>query len=403
MSDLGGATPSSAKTAIVAIVGSLDAPSPLLRSLPAIDDLIVVSVGDGPETTRTRPRTWCLEDLDLPGPTLRFCLDVTDRAAVARPRIVQRLLEAHDQILVIDGNVHVREWPLFDGPAAGVEVIPGLSLAFATTKPSLEAAIEVGAGRATTSVIRFEASATPQDLLAEWAAWTWTHHVRGPGCDIATAERDLVSAWPGLWPEARFCHEPVLARWSDLHPDAPWPRAVDLDGLREYRETEGPALELIGRRTHALGAVETLQAEVGTLAAAAATRWSDGAEASDLARELVRALDPAGRKWVDPADVAVRDWLETPDGVELPRFARALYWSRPDLRASYPAATPVRVYTDFLAEHGVGLTERSVVRHAPSVAGRVTRKLGRVAGGLAGRREPTLGSARPQARRRATA
>lgn len=70
-------------------------------------------------------------------------------------------------------------------------------------------------------------------------------------------------------------------------------------------------------------------------------QYSDGSPIPPLARRLYAEVDPAGRRWPDPFDVAgpdpFRDWAEAADHREpLPRLLLAAWDSREDLRLRFP-------------------------------------------------------------------
>lgn len=72
-------------------------------------------------------------------------------------------------------------------------------------------------------------------------------------------------------------------------------------------------------------------------------RYSDASPVPDLARRLFAEVDPAGRRWPDPFDVAgpdpFRGWAESAGGgdlLPLPRLLLAAWDGREDLRVRFP-------------------------------------------------------------------
>lgn len=94
-------------------------------------------------------------------------------------------------------------------------------------------------------------------------------------------------------------------------------------------------------------------------------------------------LDPAGTRW--PDDDAFEDWVEQADSRGLPRYAQAAYWSRPDIRAGFPAtSTRALDLVSWLEQVGVA-------PHAPpGPIKRLLRRVGRNDDVIAAPRSPLV-------------
>lgn len=73
-------------------------------------------------------------------------------------------------------------------------------------------------------------------------------------------------------------------------------------------------------------------------------RFDDGTEVPGVARRVLQALDPEGKRWTEPFLASAQDsflrWLQSPDRpgaeIHLPRIALAVWEQRPDLQQIFP-------------------------------------------------------------------
>ncbi len=88
---------------------------------------------------------------------------------------------------------------------------------------------------------------------------------------------------------------------------------------------------------------------------------------SDRARLVYSAVDPSGYRWREPGE-RFYGWLEEKDSNGMSRIARSFYWTRPDLRDSFPPDdTSAEVFDEWFrrvalgrdAEQSAGFRQRS--------------------------------------------
>ncbi|MBW3579027.1 MAG: glycosyltransferase [Actinobacteria bacterium] len=381
--------------------------APLGRSLASLVELGEVHVLDlDPATASTRRyagvRRWTLDDVGLPALSVAFALDRADLVALSRPLFLTRLLSTSGSpIVFVDAGCLVRDvGPLAQRPRAGIELVPALHADLIERKPSLRAALEAGAGEPTTAVIRLGCDGAIDPLLGSWGRWMLDSYVEAPEASLNDAERDFLSSLPARSPVVGWEHGLVYAHWSDLDPSADLPAVVDTSGFDRYAATTGPAVDLIERRTHSAWAVRWLREQRWAPLGPTRRTFASGAAVPTVTGGMLRANDPMGARWTDPFDDtdgrSFVAWLADPDGCGATRFAHCLYWARPDLRRSFPAAsTPGRVFSDWL--RAAELQPLAAVDgSAPALGGRrLLRGAARRARRLLGRSEPQL-SERPR-------
>jgi glycosyltransferase involved in cell wall biosynthesis len=346
-----------------------------------------------------RLSTVALEDLGLPAPSLRFALNDTELAVMAKPAFFQYLLDqgAMEITLVHGACLLAGELPLFQRPMGlfEVEIVPALPPALAEAKADLTAAIEAGLGSPSGAVIRIRSGEGIRRLIGQWARWLEHAYVSEPTQSLAGAEATWLRLLPGSFPFVGWSHEPVVASWSDLQPDDISSRLIDTTGFVEYLQTSGPAYSLMERRTHSGGVIDDLAERLQNPRIEPAIRFESGSHVAPLARTILRAVDPKGVRWAEPADDTVersfRTWLQDEDSRGLPRFAQALYWSRPDLRQSFPAGkTPVVDFTHWLSANDIAVDDSPRPEHrlrspVESAVRLISRRLGD---------DPTIASSR---------
>jgi len=349
------------------------------------------------------PSVMTLEDLGLPAPSLRFALADQELAAVAKPAFLQRLFEeaATEVTLVNGGCLLTKGPPLFKQPMDRfeVELVPALPLHLASAKPDLAAAIEAGLGIPSGAVIRIRGTTQTRDLLSQWIQWLEQVYVGDPTQSMIAAESTWLRLLPGSYPFVGWSHEPIVAQWSDLQPDTPTARLIETTGFVEYLGTTGPSYSLMERRTHSGAAIDDLAERLQTPWIDPTVSFSSGGKVTSLARNILRAVDPKGFRWSDPADDSTADsfraWLTEEDSRGFPRFAQSIYWSRPDLQHSFPAkTTPVVDFTHWLSVNDIWVDD------SPHPANPSRTAVGKAAH-LIGKRlgiGPTLASARTATR-----
>jgi glycosyltransferase involved in cell wall biosynthesis len=384
-------------------------PHPLLDGLPALGahyDVLIVA-DTVPAGTAGLPWS-ALTAAGLPVPSMRFALEPDELVCAVKPAVLTlvRAQRPGREIVYADAACFVErgDEPLFSRPPVGLELLPALPAPHAAVKAGTRAQLEAGLGLPTGAVVRLAGDAGIDDLLTSWGSWLHACYAEDPTADLRDAERRYLAALPATTPVVAWSPQhDVLAAWHDLHPSVPTPRLVDTAGLAALGRGE-PALDLMARRTHSGTVIADLQRRLGALPEPEPPRFASGSAVTELGRRLLRAVDPAGLRWPDPTDDGgFLTWALTQDGRGLPRFAQALYWSRPDLQASFPAATtPARVFAGWLARNDVAPCAPGSPRDAPAghpaggtgaVASRALRALGRRLG-VVGRGEATLASPR---------
>lgn len=335
-------------------------------------------------------RTLAPADVDLP-PGLAFALEPADLVALAKPFLLLHLARTvgNEPLLFVDAGCLVERAPQLSPPAAGtaLELFAELPPSLAAAKPSAAAAVTAGLGRPGSDVQRLVSGSAAIGLLEDWRAWMSAAHVAQPTGALDEAERRFLAALPGARPEVGWNHDQVVGLWSDLHPELPRPPLVSTRGTSDYLTVAGAAGAVAERRTHSHTAVAELFSRYRPSGPAPVVFFS-GERATPLARAVLRAVDPWCRRWPDPwndGDGGYRAWLERRDDRGLPRYGAALYWSRPDLRESFPPpSSAVDDYVHWLDRNGIGAVERQApppaplpVRAAKVVVRRLSDRLGR--------------------------
>jgi glycosyltransferase involved in cell wall biosynthesis len=327
-----------------------------------------------------------LEDLGLPAPSLRFALADDELAALAKPVLLERLLEQGDgEVIFVHGGCLLgHQTPLFTRSMDrfDMEILPALPRDLAEAKSGIMGALEAGLGAPTGVAMRMKATEATRDLLSHWRRWIDHVYVTDPTQSLVAAELKWLRVLPGAYSFVGWSHEPVVALWSDLQPEMTATRLIDTTGFVEYQNSTGPAYSLMERRTHSGSVIDDLSARLQSPWIDRPIRFRSGHQIAPLARTILRAADPLGSRWADPADDtghdSYRNWLLQEDSRGLPRFAQALYWSRPDLQQSFPPSrTPVVDFRHWLNRNDIGVDDspRDV---SPRSA--LTRKVARLIG-----------------------
>lgn len=344
-----------------------------------------------------------LADLGLPHAVLRMTLDGPDIARLAKPWLLRHLVESHTDRTIVVVDELTLAWsavpvprPLLPG---AIRLTPRVPRNLAARKPSPEAAAEAGAGDPTGAVVQLRAGGDVLEVLDRWAGWMTRAYTRSAATPLRDAETAFLRTLPPAVPEVEWDHDGVWASWDDLHEAEPMPCLVGVEGLDGYRAADNAALDLISRRTHSSRVLdEVLRALPDT--PPDPPQWASGDPLPAHVRAVIRACDPWGARWEDPGDDVhhgLRAWLDAEDDRGLTRLERAVYWSRPDLQASYPPTTPVRVLSTWMRE--VGLTssgEPTAAPAPPRPITRVWRGARRRTRSALGHPEATIGSARAE-------
>ncbi|HEX2028773.1 MAG TPA: glycosyltransferase [Nitriliruptorales bacterium] len=382
--------------------------APLTRSLraspPGSGELHALDLGGGPADSEPGLRWWTIDDLGLPARSVRFALDREQLVALCKPRFLRLLCRAlRRSVVFVDAGCLVRDpRPLVDPLPDGLELLPSLHSDLLRLKPSLRAGLEAGASDPTSAVVRVGRDETVDGLLDRWVDWMLEAYVEDPTRSLVAAEIDLLRSLPAQSPAARWRHTFLYVHWSDIPGSLDLPAVVDTGGFDRYATASGPALDLIERRTHSGRGVRWVREQAWEPAPPATSTFLSGAAVPEVTAAVLRALDPMGARWTDPFDDTGDDtfvaWLRQTDGRGVTRFAHALYWSRRDLRESFPArSTPARVFSDWLRSTGTTPTAPPSTRPQrsspprqvlPVLARRARRLIGRGEVPLAGPREP---------------
>ena len=332
------------------------------------------------------PETTTLEDLGLQAPSLRFALADDELAALVKPVFLGKLLdETEGEITFVHGSCLLETGgPLFTQSMNrfDVEILPALPTGLAEAKSGLTAAIEAGLGDPTGVAIRVNATRASADLLEDWRRWMDHVYLTDPTQSLVEAELKWLRLLPGAYSAAGWSHEPVVALWSDIQPDIATTRLIDTNGFVEYQRITGPAYSLMERRTHSGRVIDEMSAKLPSRWIEPPMRFQSGHQIAPLARKILRAADPLGSRWSEPADDRSEDcyrtWLVQKDSRGLSRYAQALYWSRPDLQQSFPPGrTPVVDFAHWLDLNDIGIDDSPV--DAPPSGG-VARKVARLVG-----------------------
>lgn len=342
-----------------------------------------------------------LEDLGLPTAALRFALEPYEVAVVAKPRFLRHVLrsEPDAEVLFIDAGCLVGLFPKLShlAPDALLEVFPLLPTHLASLRPSTDATYE-SLGNPTGDLLRFRSSPEVAGALDRWQAWMEAAYVAQPVGAVSELEKTFLRTLPAAHSWARWNHDQVYALWADLRPEAPVPPVVGTVGLGRVVADGLPGWPRAGR----LGPgspIWDLAERSGSLPERSSPTYRSGRTSSRLARTIFRAVDPWGERWPDPTEDGAggfRPWLEEEDGRGLPRLAQALYWSRSDLRTSFPArSSTVAGFAHWLRKEGIGPTEQADPPPSVGVTRRAARAVRRRIRRMAGTGEPTLASPRP--------
>lgn len=340
-----------------------------------------------------------LEELGLPAHSLRFALDDDELSSIAKPAFLLKLFEETEQaITFVDGNCLLNgPAPIFTEPISfDLEVLPVLPIELAAAKGGMAAALDAGLGDPTGSVLRIRPTEASRRLLADWRHWVEYVYATEPTRSLVEAELKLLRALPGAYRCVGWSREPVVAIWSDLHHAKETTRLIDTTGFSHYQQAPGLAYSLMERRTHSGRVVDQMAERMRSPWVDIPVIFQSGHRVTPLARRILRAVDPTGKRWADPAadndTGSFRQWLLHEDSRRLPRFAQALYWARPDLQQSFPPRkTPVVDFVHWLETNSIGVDESP---SSPSRApGRATKAV-RLAGKRLGFTSATLASAR---------
>jgi glycosyltransferase involved in cell wall biosynthesis len=341
-----------------------------------------------------------LEDLGLPAASIRFALDDADLIALSKPSFLGNLAKlTGGEIIFVDGHCLLAgDGPVFSETMSryDMEIVPVLSRQLAATKGGFSARIEAGLGEPTGSVLRLRSTPATRDILDGWRNWVEHVYAYDPTRSIVEAELRFLSALPGWQPSVGWSHEPVIALWSDIQSGVISTRLLDTTGFRAYQDTAGLAYPLMERRTHSGRDIEEMREKLRNPWAETPVHFRTGAAVQPLARRILRAVDPVGVRWPDPAmdeiDQSYRRWLKENDSRHLPRFAQALYWARPDLQISFPAAeTAVPDFVHWLHINDITIDDGAPVQPPPE---HLTKRAARVVGRRIGHNRVTLGSSR---------
>jgi glycosyltransferase involved in cell wall biosynthesis len=175
------------------------------------------------------------------------------------------------------------------------------------------------------------------DFAPSFLARTAIH--RDPGCNVAywnLMHRSLVRRDGAWWVDGsalRFFH------FSGYQLDRPeiiskYQNRFSLSGRSDLQALFREYGERLIAQGH--GELSRLPYRFGS--------FDDGTPVPQLARMVLRRIDPDGRRWPDPFATSGRDsflqWLSAPDlpGAELflPRFSRFVWDHRPDLQEAFP-------------------------------------------------------------------
>ena len=329
-----------------------------------------------------------LEDLGLPGASLRFALEDDDLAALTKPAFLSLVSgQTDEEVILVHGNslIDGKDGLIFSKPMFqhDLELLPALPIHLAKAKPGMDSAFDAGLGDPTGRVLRFRPTANIRGLLEEWRGWMTWAYATDPTLSLVDAELTWLRALPASYPSVGWSHEPVIALWSDLHPEHEPPRLIDTTGFLEYRESVGLAYSLMERRTHSGAIVDETGRRLEQPWIEPRPRFESGPLVDPSARKILRAVDPLGSRWADPAvddnDRSYRIWLQQRDSRHLPRFAQALYWARPDLQQSFPArTTPVMDFVHWLSLNHIGVDDAAIGPEAEeSMTDRAIRVMGR--------------------------
>lgn len=394
--------------AVVAPTADSDA-YPLSQALPHLSghyDIHVLVLRGRPDPGSPH-RQVTIEELGLPGPSLRFALGDDELSALAKPYFLKWLIHDTSEVHFIHGGCLLNQAPVFSEPMDrfDMEILPLLHLDLARTKPGIAAALESGLGDPSGAVLRIRASEGLGQLLEDWADWMRSAYLLDPVRSLVDAERIWLRALPASHASVGWSHEPVVALWSDLHPEGPDFRVIDTSGFASYHHTDGQAFSLMNRRTHSGHAIDELERRLSIKQIVpTAPQYRSGEEATSLARQILRATDPWGHRWREPADdtsePSFKQWLLEEDSRGLPRFAQALFWARPDLQRSFrPQTTPVDDFVHWLALNRVGIGAKTPpIPDRDGAVGRAVRFARRRLGRAVGRTLPTLTSRRGEPR-----
>jgi glycosyltransferase involved in cell wall biosynthesis len=307
-------------------------------------------------------------------------------AALVKPVFLERLLDEAGEITFVHGSCLLDgEGTLFTKPMSrfDMEILPGLPRDLAEAKSGIMGAVEAGLGDPTGVAMRIRATEATRDLLRHWRRWIEHVYVTEPTQSLVAAELKWLRVLPGAYSFVGWSHEPVMALWSDLQPDVAAPALIDTTGFVDYQQTIGPAHSLMERRTHSGSVIDDLSARLQSPWIDPLIRFGSGHRVAPLARKILRAADPFGSRWADPADDVgadcYRNWLLQEDSRGLPRFAQALYWSRPDLQQSFPPGrTPVVDFRHWLNLNDIGIDDSPRdVSPSSGFASKVARLIGK--------------------------
>ena len=389
--------------------------SPLLSALPQLAadwevHAVVISEPTGLDFANVRT----LDGIGLPGPSLRFALELADLVSFVKPYFLLHLLEhaRFSELLFVDPRVVVTQAPRFAAlPAdASLELFPLLPAELASSKPSLQAAVEAGLGKPAGDVIRIRSSAEVVSVVTQWITWIESTYSSDPVASLPQREVEFLAALPGTWPGVRWNHEAMYGLGLDLYAGGPVPPLVGTWGLPDVLgDPASPSVPRMERRAHEgsiPGPIRELLIEA-IAESPPSLRYRSGPAPSPVARSILRAVDPWGRRWRDPFqdgdEDSFRAWLDRRDGRGLVRFAQALYWARPDLQRDFAARdTSVASFMAWLEQEGVAPVQPVVALEIPRFRHRIVAAAKRRIRRALGRSEPTLASQREPPQRPAS-
>jgi glycosyltransferase involved in cell wall biosynthesis len=340
-----------------------------------------------------------IEGLDLPGASLRLALSEIELAVLVKPFALEYAASnaSGEDVTFLHGACWMREPAIiFAEPMDrfDIEIVPALPLSIGRAKNDMATALEAGLGRPTGSLLRLKPSDSSKAFLKDWQEWIRTAYVLQPTDSLVDAERHWLEAAPGWHPDVGWNHHPVMAHWADLR-SSDNSNLIDTGGFVEYLHSVGQSFYLMARNTHDPSSIDELARRITEPWTDEPAKWASGKPFTDLARSLLRAIDPLGTRWATPADdlagQSLRSWMLDVDSRGLPRFAQALYWSRPDLQDAFPPGrTPVRDFVHWLAKNRISVDGGELTQpgsRARSALHAIGKSLGLATNTLASRRE----------------
>lgn len=356
--------------------------SPGFQTHPSAVHCLVV--GDEPSDMPRRAERWGLERLSVSADALRFAMDESEIVTLVKPRFLRALARSEPtaQVLFVDATCWMRASPEMTAieMANAIELFSGLGEATARRFPAFSQALAGGVGMPTGDVIRLQNSdERTVAVLEDWDRWMFHRYVVDPTTRLQTDEATYLGSLLGSR-DAVSWGDP--ATYATLDPYEPLGDVaiVGTRGCVDRTVLSAPGIAV----TDARPVVSDPSSEL----------WDEIQEpdpSEDLARSVLRAVDPTGRRWETPGDDFL-SWLEERDSGGLSRLSRSVYWTRPDLRVSFPPrATSSEVFDDWFNRVALG---RDVADGSTRSVSRAGRAVDRVRRRLARRSIPKLADSR---------